>query len=147
MDPRAGYITFDIAETYERLGSSEGGFALTRAVIYLAVAPKSDTDYNAYNAVRAFVNQDKLHNVPVHLHNAPTELMKELGYGHVYRYVHNEPEAYATDEIYSPDDLPAQNWYAPTPRGLESKIGKKLWHLRELDAQWHAEQDKSSRNK
>ena len=146
-DPRAGRITLDAAETYERLGSPEGELALAQAVIYLAIAPKSNAGYNAYNAARAFVSQDKSRTVPVHLRNAPTKLMKELGYGHAYRYAHDEPEAYAAGETYFPDDLPAQNWYVPTPRGLEGKIGDKLRHLRELDAQWHAEQDKSSRNK
>ncbi len=146
-DPRAGRITLDAAETYERLGSPEGELALAQAVIYLAIAPKSNAGYNAYNAARAFVSQDKSRNVPVHLRNAPTKLMKELGYGHAYRYAHDEPEAYAAGETYFPDDLPAQNWYVPTPRGLEGKIGEKLRHLRELDAQWHAERDKSSRNK
>jgi putative ATPase len=146
-DPRAARITLDAAETYERLGSPEGELALAQALIYLAVAPKSNAGYNAYNAARAFVSHDKSRAVPVHLRNAPTKLMKELGYGHAYRYAHDEPEAYAAGETYFPDDLPAQNWYVPTPRGLEGKIGDKLRHLRELDAQWHAEQDKSSRSK
>jgi putative ATPase len=146
-DPRAPRITLDAAETYERLGSPEGELALAQALIYLAIAPKSNAGYNAYNAARAFVSQDKSRAVPVHLRNAPTKLMKELGYGHAYRYAHDEPEAYAAGETYFPDDLPAQQWYVPTPRGLEGKIGDKLRHLRELDAQWHAEQGKSSRNK
>ncbi len=146
-DPRAARITLDAAETYERLGSPEGELAQAQALIYLAVAPKSNAGYNAYNAARAFVGQDKSRPVPVHLRNAPTRLMKELGYGHAYRYAHDEPEAYAAGETYFPDDLPAQGWYAPVPRGLEGKIGDKLRHLRELDAQWLAQQkNKSSRD-
>jgi len=139
-DPRAARITLDAAETYERLGSPEGELALAQAVIYLAIAPKSNAGYNAYNMARAFVAKDKSRPVPVHLRNAPTKLMKELGYGHAYRYAHDEPEAYAAGEHYFPDDLKAQGWYQPTPRGLEGKIGDKLRHLRELDDAWHREQ-------
>ncbi|MEF9413802.1 replication-associated recombination protein A [Ralstonia sp. SM1864_UCD524_TZ4] len=146
-DPRAARITLDAAETYERLGSPEGELALAQALIYLAIAPKSNAGYNAYNAARAFVGHDKSRAVPVHLRNAPTRLMKELGYGHAYRYAHDEPEAYAAGETYFPDDLSPQGWYVPTPRGLEGKIGDKLRHLRELDAQWLAQQkNKSSRD-
>jgi len=101
------------------------------------VAPKSNAGYNAYNAARAFVSKDKSRPVPVHLRNAPTKLMKELGYGHAYRYAHDEPEAYAAGEHYLPDDLRRQDWYQPTPRGLEGKIADKLRHLRDLDAAWH----------
>lgn len=104
-DPRAARITLDAAETYERLGSPEGELALAQALIYLAIAPKSNAGYNAYNAARAFVGHDKSRAVPVHLRNAPTRLMKELGYGHAYRYAHDEPEAYAAGETYFPDDL------------------------------------------
>ena len=136
-DPRAARITLDAAETYERLGSPEGELALAQALIYLAVAPKSNAGYNAYNAARAFVAKDKSRAVPVHLRNAPTRLMKELGYGHAYRYAHDEPEAYAAGEHYLPDDLRRQDWYQPTPRGLEGKIGDKLRHLRDLDDAWH----------
>ncbi|WP_439671769.1 Replication-associated recombination protein RarA (DNA-dependent ATPase) [Cupriavidus necator] len=139
-DPRAARITLDAAETYERLGSPEGELALGQALIYLAVAPKSNAGYNAYNAARAFVAKDKSRAVPVHLRNAPTKLMKELGHGHAYRYAHDEPEAYAAGEHYFPDGLKAQDWYQPVPRGLEGKIAEKLRHLRELDAAWHREQ-------
>ena len=139
-DPRAARMTLDAAETYERLGSPEGELALAQAVIYLAIAPKSNAGYNAYNEARAFVGKDKSRAVPVHLRNAPTKLMKELGYGHAYRYAHDEPEAYAAGETYFPDDLPAQQWYRPTPRGLEGKIGDKLAHLRALDAAWRKRQ-------
>ena len=132
-DPRAMQMANDAANTYERLGSPEGELALGQAVIYLAVAAKSNAGYNAYNAARAFVKQDGSRPVPVHLRNAPTKLMKELGYGKEYRYAHDEPEAYAAGETYLPDGIPEPHWYAPTPRGLEGKIAEKLAHLRELD--------------
>ena len=132
-DPRAMQIANDAAETFERLGSPEGELALAQAVTYLAVAAKSNAGYNAYNAARAFVKQDGSRPVPVHLRNAPTKLMKELGYGKEYRYAHDEPEAYAAGETYLPDGMPEPHWYDPTPRGLEGKIGEKLAHLRELD--------------
>ena len=132
-DPRAMQIANDAAETYERLGSPEGELALAQAVTYLAVAAKSNAGYNAYNAARAFVKQDGSRPVPVHLRNAPTKLMKELGHGKAYRYAHDEPEAYAAGESYLPDGMPEPGWYAPTPRGLEGKIGEKLAHLRDLD--------------
>lgn len=132
-DPRAGRIALDAAETYERLGSPEGELALAEAVIYLAVAPKSNAAYNAYNAARAFVGKDGSRPVPEHLRNAPTKLMKELGYGKAYRYAHDEPEAYAAGENYFPDAMAAVQWYQPTPRGLEGRIGEKLAHLRALD--------------
>ncbi len=132
-DPRAMQIANDAAATYERLGSPEGELALAEAVIYLAVAAKSNAAYVAYNAARAFVKQDGSRPVPVHLRNAPTKLMKELGYGKEYRYAHDEPEAYAAGETYLPDGMAEPGWYAPTPRGLEGKIGEKLAHLRELD--------------
>jgi putative ATPase len=103
-------------------------------VIYLACAAKSNAVYNAYNAVRAFIAKDKSRTVPEHLRNAPTKLMKELGYGKLYRYAHDEPDAYAADETYLPDGIGQPNWYRPTPRGLEQKIGEKLSYLRELDA-------------
>ncbi|HXE36968.1 MAG TPA: replication-associated recombination protein A [Azonexus sp.] len=132
-DPRAMQMANDAAATYERLGSPEGELALGQAVIYLAVAAKSNAGYNAYNAARAFVAKDGSRPVPVHLRNAPTKLMKELGYGHAYRYAHDEPEAYAAGETYLPDGMAEPGWYQPTPRGLEGKIGEKLLHLRELD--------------
>ena len=132
-DPRALQIANDAAETYERLGSPEGELALAQAVTYLAVAAKSNAGYNAYNAARAFVKQDGSRPVPVHLRNAPTKLMKELGYGKAYRYAHDEPEAYAAGESYLPDGMAEPHWYEPTPRGLEGQIGQKLAHLRELD--------------
>lgn len=132
-DPRAMEIANQAALTFERLGSPEGELALGQAIIYLAVAPKSNAGYNAYNAARAFVSQEQSREVPVHLRNAPTKLMKELGYGHEYRYAHNEPHAYAAGETYLPDALKEPGWYEPTERGLEQKIGEKMAFLRGLD--------------
>jgi putative ATPase len=132
-DPRAQTMALEACQIYERLGSPEGELALSNAVIYLAVAPKSNAAYMAYNQAKAFVAQDKSRTVPLHLRNAPTKLMKSLDYGKEYRYAHNEPEAYAAGESYFPDDLPAQQFYVPTPRGLEGKIAEKLAHLRDLD--------------
>lgn len=132
-DPRAMQIANEAALTYERLGSPEGELALGQAVIYLAVAAKSNAGYNAYNQARAFVKQDKSREVPVHLRNAPTKLMKELGYGREYRYAHDEPNAYAAGETYLPDGMEEPAWYVPVPRGLELKIGEKLAQLRKWD--------------
>ncbi|WP_183743160.1 MULTISPECIES: replication-associated recombination protein A [unclassified Janthinobacterium] len=132
-DPRALTMANDAAETYERLGSPEGELALGQAVIYLAIAAKSNAGYNAFNTAMAFVKKDKSKEVPVHLRNAPTKLMKELGYGHAYRYAHDEPDAYAAGETYFPDGMAEPGWYQPVPRGLESKIADKLAWLRELD--------------
>lgn len=132
-DPRAMQIANDAANTFERLGSPEGELALGQAVIYLAIAAKSNAGYMAYNQARAFVKQDKSREVPVHLRNAPTKLMKELGYGHAYRYAHDEPNAYAAGETYLPDDMAAPGWYRPVPRGLEIKIGEKLAQLKKWD--------------
>ncbi len=134
-DPRAMQIANDAALTFERLGSPEGELALGQAVIYLAIAAKSNAGYMAYNQARAFVKQDKSREVPVHLRNAPTKLMKELGHGHAYRYAHDEPNAYAAGETYLPEGIPDPHWYQPVPRGLEIKIAEKLERLRQLDEQ------------
>ena len=134
-DPRALRLTLDAAETYERLGSPEGELALAEATIYLACAAKSNAVYNAYNAVKALVAKDSSRPVPEHLRNAPTKLMKQLGYGKLYRYAHDEPDAYAAGETYLPDGLGEPGWYQPTPRGLEGKIAEKLAYLRGLDAE------------
>jgi putative ATPase len=134
-DPRALSISLDACATYERLGSPEGELALAEAVVYLACAAKSNAVYLAYGHARKLVRADKSRPVPVHLRNAPTALMKELGYGRAYRYAHDEPEAYAAGENYFPDDMDAQIFYRPTPRGLEGRIGEKLAHLRDLDRQ------------
>ena len=132
-DPRAMQIANDAATTFERLGSPEGELALGQAVIYLAIAAKSNAGYNAYNQARAFVKQDKSREVPVHLRNAPTKLMKELGYGHEYRYAHDEPNAYAAGETYLPDGIGEPEWYKPVPRGLEIKIAEKMNLLKKWD--------------
>lgn len=132
-DPRAMSIANEAALTYERLGSPEGELALAQAIIYLACAAKSNAGYMAFAAAKKFVKQDKSREVPVHLRNAPTRLMKELGYGHDYRYAHNEPNAYAAGETYMPENVDEPQWYQPTPRGLESKIAEKLAFLRSLD--------------
>ncbi len=132
-DPRAMQIANDAALTYERLGSPEGELALGQAVIYLAVAAKSNAGYNAYNAARAFVKNDRSREVPMHLRNAPTQLMKDLGHGREYRYAHDEPNAYAAGVRYLPDGMPEPGWYQPVPRGLEAKIADKLAQLRQWD--------------
>jgi putative ATPase len=134
-DPRALRICLDAAETYERLGSPEGELTLAQAVVYLAIAPKSNAVYNAYNQVRALIKQDSSRPVPVHLRNAPTRLMKELGYGKAYRYAHDFPGAYVAGEQYLPDGLEDQRFYEPVPRGLEIKIGARMDELRRLDAE------------
>ncbi|WP_269533432.1 replication-associated recombination protein A [Chitinimonas sp. BJYL2] len=132
-DPRAMQICNDAAGTYERLGSPEGELALAQAVIYLAVAPKSNAGYMAYKQAAAFVKQDQSRPVPEHLRNAPTKLMKDLGYGANYRYAHDEADGYAAGERYLPDGMADPHWYQPVPRGLEAKIAEKLAHLRERD--------------
>ena len=133
-DPRAIQLTQDAAQTYERLGSPEGELALAQAVLYMTCAPKSNAGYVAYNAARAFVAQDGSREVPLHLRNAPTKLMKQLDYGKDYRYAHDEAGGYAAGENYFPDDMPQVSFYQPTERGLEAKIAEKLKRLRELDA-------------
>ena len=133
-DPRALRIALDACETYERLGSPEGELALAQAVMYLAMAPKSNAAYTAYNAVRALIRDDKSRPVPAHLRNAPTKMMKDMGYGRDYRYAHDEADAYAAGENYFPEGLEQRRFYEPTERGLEAKIRARLAELRELDA-------------
>jgi putative ATPase len=132
-DPRALRIALDACETYERLGSPEGELALAHAVLYLAVAAKSNAAYMAYNAARELVREDKSRPVPEHLRNAPTKLMKDLGYGAKYRYVHDEQGAYAAGENYFPHGMVPPALYEPTEFGLEAKIREKLDYLRSLD--------------
>ena len=132
-DPRGLTLALEACHTYERLGSPEGELALAEAVIFLACAAKSNAVYVAYNAARGFVAEDGSRPVPIHLRNAPTRLMKELGYGKAYRYAQDEPEGYAAGEDYFPEGMPRVEWYRPTDRGLEAKIAEKLAHLRELD--------------
>jgi len=107
--------------------------ALGQAVIYLAVASKSNASYKAYNAARAFVANDQTQNVPVHLRNAPTALLKKLGHGKEYRYAHDEPHGYAAGEHYFPDNMVEPRWYEPVQRGLETQIAERMAYLRQLD--------------
>ncbi len=134
-DPRALSLALEAAETYERLGTPEGELALAQAVIYLACAAKSNAVYVAYNSARSFVAEDESRPVPLRLRNAPTRLMKNLGYGREYRYAHDEAEAYAAGENYFPDGMPDVSWYRPTDRGLEARIAERLAELRALDEQ------------
>ncbi|MDR1423517.1 MAG: replication-associated recombination protein A [Azoarcus sp.] len=133
-DPRALELALNACAAYERLGSPEGELALAEAVVFMACAAKSNAVYTAYGAARRFIEESGSLPVPLHLRNAPTRLMKELGYGDAYRYAHDEPEAYAAGECYFPDGVAPPGWYKPTPRGMEGKIAEKLAHLRELDA-------------
>lgn len=132
-DPRALALALDAAETYERLGSPEGELALAQALVYLAVAPKSNAVYSAWNAALAYVRREGSQPVPEHLRNAPTRLMKQMGFGRTYRYAHDEPEAYAAGERYFPEGMAEPGWYRPVARGLEIKIADKLERLRALD--------------
>jgi putative ATPase len=134
-DPRALQIALDATQTYERLGTPEGELALAEAVIYMACAAKSNAVYNAYNAARAFVAEDGTRPVPLHIRNAPTKLMKSLGYGKDYRYAHDEADAFAAGESYLPEGMPAVEWYKPTERGLELRIREKLEELRRRNAE------------
>jgi putative ATPase len=134
-DPRALGIALDAWEVQERLGSPEGELAIAQAVTYLACAPKSNAAYMAFNAAMADAKAHGSLEIPVHLRNAPTRLMKELGYGKAYRYAHDEPDAYAAGEHYFPEEMGEQRYYQPVARGLEIKIGDKLARLRELDRQ------------
>jgi putative ATPase len=132
-DPRALEVALAAAETYERLGSPEGELALAQAVVYMACAPKSNALYMALGAVRDFIAKDGTRPVPMRLRNAPTRLMKELGYSQGYRYAHDEEGAYAAGERYLPDDMPPQRWYEPTDRGAEARIRERLDQWRALD--------------
>ncbi len=134
-DPRAAQIANEAAATYERLGSPEGELAIAQAIIYLSIAAKSNAGEIAYNSVRAFVKRDRTREVPIHLRNAPTKLMKELGYGRTYRYAHDEPNAYAAGETYFPEGMDEIPFYQPTRYGLEKKIQEKIAWLAELDKQ------------
>jgi putative ATPase len=132
-DPRAIQLANDAAQTYERLGSPEGELALGQAVIYLAVASKSNASYMAFNAARAYVANDQSKPVPNHLRNAPTKLMKEMGHGKEYRYAHDEAHGYAAGESYLPEGMSEPHWYQPVERGLETQIAEKMAFLRKLD--------------
>ena len=132
-DPRAIELVHNAADAYDRLGSPEGELALAQATLYLAVAPKSNAGYMAYKAAMQFVARDTSQEVPPHLRNAPTSLMKSLGHGQGYRYAHDEPQGYAAGEHYLPLSMSRPNWYQPVDRGLESTIAAKLAELRRLD--------------
>lgn len=132
-DPRALELALNAWNVQERLGSPEGELAIAQAIVYLACAPKSNAVYKAFNAVMAEVKQNGSHEIPIHLRNAPTKLMKELGYGREYRYAHDEPNAYAAGETYFPEEMGERQYYEPEPRGLEIKIAEKLAHLKALD--------------
>lgn len=149
-DPRALEIALNAAQAYERLGSPEGELAIANAVVYCAIAPKSNSIEVAYNAVKSFVKKDATRPVPLYLRNAPTKLMSELGYSHGYRYAHDEPDAFAAGEIYLPEGIENMRWYAPRPRGLEIKIAEKLARLQALNRQVWAKgqgRKRSSREK
>ncbi len=132
-DPRALRLCLDAWETQERLGSPEGELAMAQAVCYLAAAPKSNAVYTAYNAVRKEIAASPSYEVPMHLRNAPTSMMKDQGFGGGYRYAHDEPDAYAAGENYLPEEIKDSVYYQPVNRGLEKKIGEKLRYLQELD--------------
>lgn len=132
-DPRAMQIANDAATTFERLGSPEGELALAQAVIYLACAPKSNAGYAAFNMVMSTIKKDASRPVPEHLRNAPTKVMKQLGYGKLYRYAHDEPGAYAAGETYLPEGMEDERYYFPVDRGLEKQIGERLDYLKNLD--------------
>ena len=140
-DPRALRLALDAVETYERLGTPEGELALAEAVIYLACAAKSNAVYVAYGKARAFIAEDGSRPVPLHIRNAPTRLMKDLGYGKGYRYAHDEDDAYAAGERYLPEGMPEVSFYVPTERGLEAKIAEKLAALRKRDAKARSDED------
>ncbi|MDM3871950.1 replication-associated recombination protein A [Porticoccus sp. W117] len=132
-DPRALRLSLDAWETQERLGSPEGELAIAQALVYLAAAPKSNAVYTAFKQAMRDVKEQPSLEVPLHLRNAPTKLMKELDYGREYRYAHDEPNGYAAGECYLPEELKSVRYYHPVPRGLEQKIAEKLEHLRKLD--------------
>ncbi|MDH1280003.1 replication-associated recombination protein A [Pseudomonas chengduensis] len=133
-DPRALTLCLNAWDVQERLGSPEGELAVAQAIVYLACAPKSNAVYTAFKAAMRDAAEQGSQEVPLHLRNAPTKLMKQLGYGDEYRYAHDEPDAYAAGEDYFPENLQPRQYYDPVPRGLEQKIRDKLQHLRNLDA-------------
>jgi putative ATPase len=132
-DPRALRMALDAADVYERLGSPEGELALAECVIYLAVAAKSNAVYKAFKEAKALIKKEGTRPVPMHLRNAPTQLMKDLDYGKDYRYAHDEEGGFAAGENYWPEGMNAQHFYKPVPRGLELKIAEKLNQLQEIN--------------
>lgn len=134
-DPTALQIAMNAAMAYDRMGHPEGELAVAHATVYLACAPKSNAVYAAWNAAKSFVKSDQSREVPLHLRNAPTKLMEEMGYKEGYRYAHDEPNAYAAGQTYFPEGASSHKWYSPTTRGVEKKIAERLAHLEELDRQ------------
>ncbi len=141
-DPRALPMALDASKVYERLGSPEGELALVQATLYLAIAPKSNAAYLAYQKARNLIAHDNSRPVPLHLRNAPTKLMRDMEHGKGYRYAHDEPHSYAAGETYLPDGMPPVQFYQPTHNGMEAKIIEKLAHLRELDQRAQLEKEK-----
>jgi putative ATPase len=146
-DPRALQLSLDAWDTQERLGSPEGELAVAQAIVYLACAPKSNAVYTAFGTAMEDVKKLGSRDVPLHLRNAPTRLMKQLGYGKQYRYAHDEPEGYAAGEDYFPEGVERRRYYVPTDRGLEGKIAERLAHFRVLDAQARKAPAKTGRAK
>jgi putative ATPase len=136
-DPRALRLALDAADVYERLGTPEGELALAECVVYLAIAPKSNAVYKAYNAAKALIKKDGTRPVPMHLRNAPTKLMKDLDYGKGYRYAHDEADGFAAGEQYLPDGLQELRLYQPVERGLEIRIAEKMRSLHALNDKKH----------
>ena len=134
-DPRALTLALNAWDTFERVGPAEGERAIAQAAVYLALAPKSNAVYNAFNQLKQLVSDQPAYEVPMHLRNAPTPLMQQLGMGKGYRYAHDEPGAYAAGERYLPTELRGQRFYQPSERGMEKQLAEKLRYLRELDAQ------------
>ncbi|MDH3637291.1 MAG: replication-associated recombination protein A [Gammaproteobacteria bacterium] len=144
-DPRALQVALDAWNAYERLGSPEGELALAQAAVYLACAPKSNAVYLGYREAMRDSEEYGSKEVPTRLRNAPTAMMKELGFGGDYRYAHDEDQGYAAGESYFPDDMPLRQYYRPTQRGLEKKIAEKLAYLRKLDAEYYRQNKKTPR--
>lgn len=140
-DPRALTLALNAWDTFERVGPSEGERAIAQATVYLALAPKSNAVYNAFNKLKQVVAEQPAYEVPLHLRNAPTTLMKQMGFGEGYRYAHDEPGAYAAGECYLPEQLAGQQFYTPTDRGMEKQLADKLAYLRQLDAQSSRKRD------
>ena len=140
-DPRALTLALNAWDTFERVGPSEGERAIAQATVYLALAPKSNAVYNAFNTLKQVVAEQPAYEVPLHLRNAPTSLMKQMGFGEGYRYAHDEPGAYAAGERYLPTQLATQQFYKPTERGMEKQLADKLAYLRQLDAQSSRKRD------
>ncbi len=132
-DPRGLSLALNAWEAQERLGSPEGELAIAQAVVYLACAAKSNAVYNAFNTARAEIRSLPSYDVPMHLRNAPTTMMKEMEYGKGYRYAHSEEEGFAAGETYFPDEMEARHYYAPVSRGLEIRISEKLQQLRSMN--------------